>query len=324
MQPNEDTNQPQQPVEPEASVTPPSAPAPEASSQPEPVAVTPTQPVEQQPLNPAGAPLPPSSPKKSNKMLFIILGAVGGGLILLAIIGWIVYTMLFAVSKADYAEAAKVMNNVQSKAAMAYSDVSQLSYVSTSGTQTKVKNDVASARASIDALKAENNKLKDVRALRDSDVKKAYDTYMAQFAKFGTYSSGILDSMEKLFPALKTCSDSSLQSTSNIAAYQAGLTACISELEDAQDLPDPDLKKLSGATLTAMKSIKTAIDELGSLSSSNYQRASEIRQDIYDAQDAYRDATTDARSNLEKRAKSAEIKDAYNDLAALLNEKQFK
>jgi hypothetical protein len=216
------------------------------------------------------------------------------------------------------------MNNVQTKASAAYTDISEISYISSYGTELKATNDISTARNSIKALKTENEKLKDLRALRDKAVKTAYDTYMARFAKFNTYSNGILDSMEKLFPALKKCDDTNALSTSNVAGYQAALAACISSLEDAQDLPDADLKTLSAANLTAMKSVKTAIDELATLPSSNYQRASEIRQNVYTAQDTYRDAITDARSNLEKRAKEAEIKDAYNDLANIVTNKQFK
>lgn len=267
---------------------------------------------------------PPVKPS-SNKTLFIVLGAVAGGLVVLGLIGWAIYATLFSVSKADYAAAARAMNDVRSKSSVAYSDVTKLSYLSTSGTETKVKNDIDTARTSLKELKAENNKLQDLRALRDSEVKEAYDAYRSQFAKFDKYSAGILDSIEILFPALKKCSDvgSGGTSTSNIAAYQAGLASCIAELEKSQKLPDADLQKLSEATLTAMKSIKVSTDELATLPASNYQRASEIRKEVYAAQNTYRDATTDARSNTLKNAKEAEIKDAYNDLAGLLNDKQF-
>ena len=318
MNENEDTTTAAQPTQPSVEPATPEqspvvAPTPAQSSPPQP------EPVATQPSVTPGYPAP-----KSNKKMLIIIGAIVGAVVLLGIIAWVVYAALFAVTKEDYRQAAAISNDVSTVGSQSYSDVLKISYITTYTTETAIKNDVDSAKDSLTEYKSANTKFKDLKALRDKDVKKAYDAYMEKYNGFVRFSNSYIDSAEKVLPAVVGCEKISSTSISNLSSFNIAIAPCKEALNDAKDVSDPDLKKFVAAYLENAKDITAIVTEATTLSSSDYVRRSALSTQIYDATDKLQDAQKDANSNIEKRLKEVNPRASYNNFGDLLTDKQRK
>ncbi len=265
---------------------------------------------------------PNSSASKTNKNLFIILGAVVGGLVILGVIAWAVYASLFAVSKEDYREAVRVGNDVVSDASRSYLDISKISYISSYSTETKTKNDIDSAKDSLAAYKTANAKFKDLKALRDGDVKKAYDEYTKKYNAFVTFADEYTKSAEKAIPAIISCEEISNASVSDVASFKAAVAPCKDALSSAKNVSDKDLKAFVAAYIDNVDKISAIVDEAANLSSTDFTRRSTLRSQLSDETKKLQDAQKDANSNIEKRLKDVSPREAYNDFGNVLEEKQ--
>lgn len=232
--------------------------------------------------------------------------------------------MLFSVSKEDYRQAAKVSNDTVSLASTSYTDVLKISYISSYSTETQTKNDIGSAKESLAAYKAANVKLKDLKALRDKDVKVAYDKYMEKYTAFVAFAEPYISSAEKALPAVLKCESISSVSVSDVASFKVAIVPCQDALQGAKDISDKDLKAFIASYIGNVDKISAIIDEVGSLASNDYTKRSALRTQLYDETDKLGDAQKDANSNIEKRLRDVSPRDTYNALGEVLTEKQIK
>ena len=268
----------------------------------------------------------PAPQKKSNKTGLIVGLSVGGvvGLIVFIIIGFVVYNALFAVSKEDYREAVRTGNNIVGDASKSYSSLTKISYISSYSTETQIKNDVSDAKDALAKYKEANGKFKDLRALKDGDVKKAYDDYSKKYDSYVAYADSYIASAGKALPAISECEDVSKATVSDVASFKAAIVPCQDALKSAEDISDKDLKTFIAAYKQNVTTISGVVDQVAAVSDSDYTTRSKLRQQIYDATDKLRDAQKDANSNIQKRLKEVSPREAYNDLGDLLTDKQRK
>jgi amino acid permease len=123
MDPNATNPNNVQPADDTPPVQPPVAetPAPEVSP------VAPEVPAT--PQNIAAPVQTPQAPKPSDKKKIILIAAIVGGVVLLVGIAFVVYSLLFSVSKKDYQEAKRQYNDVSIASAGLTSDVASCSVV---------------------------------------------------------------------------------------------------------------------------------------------------------------------------------------------------
>lgn len=199
--PNTTDTQPQ-PVAPPVMMSPPpvyTQPQPVAPPQPQPV----VQPQPQQPSYPVQ--VPPQStypsyapqPKKGGSKLWIIIAAAVGGLLLIAAIVFAVIT-LSKPSKADYEAALKIMTDHSDKI-MAISTSDSTAYVKESA-------------GLIDSYVAD---LGDAKAMRDKEVKDLYDKLYAEYQSV----KPVLESIATVSDQYKELTDSECTLTPSISSY---------------------------------------------------------------------------------------------------------
>lgn len=267
-------------------------------------------------------PTPDSSGNKKSKLPLIIGGSVLVGLLLVGLIGWLLYSLLFSVTKEDYADATRSLNSVVGKASASISDVTSIAYITSYSTETKTKNDVDSAKDSLEEYKKANAELKDHKALRDEDVKLAYDAYMDKYDAYIAFADGYVKSAEEALLAVIECESISSTSVSDVASYKAAIAPCEDALENTESVTDKDLKSFIAAYKDNVDEVTRLVEESASLSARDYTRLSRIRTQIYGTTDKLRNAQKDANSNIEKRLKDANPREEYNALADILTDKQ--
>ena len=282
-------------------------------------------PVEKQEEQPAVAPASIAK-KSSNKPVIIIAVAAASviGLIVLIVIAVVVYNAMFAVSKQDYRDAVRTGNDIVSDASKSYSALTRISYISSSSTETQIKNSVDDAQKALEDYKKANKKFEDLRALKDGDVKKAYDEYMQKYNAYISYGESYASSAAKALPAVRKCEDVSKSTVSDVASFKAAIIPCQDALKSAEDVADKDLKQFISAYKENVAVISGIVDQVGSVDSSDYATRSKLRTQIYDATDKLRDAQKDANSNIQKRLKDLSPREAYNDFGKVLEDKQRK
>jgi len=194
-----------------------------------------------QPTAPVVTPTPQLSRKPSKKLIIIL--SIVGAVVVFAGIAAILYGLLFSVSKADYRTAANTTSEVSSAGSKSYTAVSKVAYISTSTTDIEIKENATKARELLATYKEEGKKLADVKALRDGEVKDAYDAYDKKFNEFVAFSEAYIDSAEKVMPAIAICEEIGRSSSSAVgkAAFDAAIAPCEEALNKVTDVKDKDL-----------------------------------------------------------------------------------
>lgn len=274
------------------------------------------------------APTPPEAPKgmptiPKNKKPLIIAGAV----VIAAAIGLVAFTSMNKVSQKDYRDAVLTFNDVSSDASESFSSLTTLAYASSSSTETKIDNDVDDAKEALKTYEDANKKLKDLKAMKDKDVKAAYDAYQAKYDGYVKYAGSLVDSLPQFAAVIKSCdsSSSSMYNTSDVAGYLQTITSCRSALEKAKDVSNEDFAKFAEGMDEAYGKLESIITELSKLATpsqfgtADYTRARELRNELYDIKiySVYSDFT----SNVTKSVKDADPAKAMNELGSVLRKK---
>lgn len=288
---------------------------------------------EPQPTTPVPTPQPPVGPSlgKFSKKQIILLASAVGGAILLVLIGLVIYAAVFSVSKADYRQATQEYNTVTKKGNDSIRALSSFTYLSSSTTETKLKNDIEEAKTALADYKTANEAFTGLKAFRDSEVKTKYDAYTKKYEAYVVYADNFLNSIDKVYPAFQECGASNATSTSlssaNLGTYKSAIDACVKALNGSKNVADKDLQTLttelskSYTTLNGYIAEYTALATPTTYGSNDYNRAREIRTATYDID--FRAPVTDYTSNATKHSKAADPSDAANDLGQLLSDKQL-
>ena len=271
-----------------------------------------------QPTTPVVTPAPRLSRKPSKKLIIIL--SIVGAVVALAAIAAILYALVFSVSKADYRTAANTASDVSSAGSKSYTAVSKVAYISTSTTEIEIKENVTKARELLATYKEEGAKLSDVKALRDGDVKKAYDAYNQKFNEFVTFSETYIDSAEKVIPAIAICEEigRNPSGVAGKAAYDAAIAPCDEALNKVTDVKDKDL----AAFLTAYKknvADTTAVVVKGE-NATNLEKI-KLRTELSKITSELRTAQREGSASVTERLKAVRPYDTLSDLYDLVADK---
>ena len=310
------------PVEPVA----PTAPAePVTTAAPNPFAAAPAPETPAEPQNPMFAATPTQMPQapKSDKKKLILIAAIVGGVVLLSVIGFIVYTLLTSVSQKDYQEATRQYNDVSIASASLTSDVASVSYSISSDDDAEFNDAVKEVEASIEKIKTENEELSKMKAVRVGDGSKLYGTFNDKVKAYLAYATDLTDSVKNLRPAMATCGKISDANDAN--SRVAALKACSSELQGVTDIPNAEMKTFIDTAATSYGEYATIYEQINGLSNpygAQYEQYKTLRDKMYAVQDKISDASKTLRSSLEKRDDEMSVKDSAKALGDFLTEKQ--
>lgn len=323
------------PVTPEAPTTPIASEAPASPDSVTPITpetpVTPGAPVV--PLTPstpdttssftAGpeGPKTPKTPKFSKKM--ILIAAVVGGAILLAIIAAIIFVALTSVSKEDYRDAARQYNKVNTASASLTSDVSLLGSAAGNSSDAIFDQRVSEVEDSIAKIKTENEELAKLKAVRVGEGAKLYKTFNDKMKAYLAYGSDLVTSVKNLRPAMVTCDN--VSDASDAAARVAAVKACATELEGISDIPNEQMKTYISALAENYKKYASIYEQMTALTNpygAQYEQYKALRDQSYDVQDAITAAGTTFRKDLEKQDDELSVKDSANKLGDYLSDQQ--
>jgi predicted nuclease with TOPRIM domain len=317
MDPNATNPNNVQPADDTPPVQPPVAetPAPEVSP------VAPEVPAT--PQNIAAPVQTPQAPKPSDKKKIILIAAIVGGVVLLVGIAFVVYSLLFSVSKKDYQEAKRQYNDVSIASAGLTSDVASVSYTLNDEDDADFNDAAKEAEASIEKIKTENTELSKMKAVRVGEGAKLYKAFNDKVDAYLAYATGLIDSVKNLRPAMTTCNKVSDAKDAN--SRVAALKACSSELQGVTDIPNAEMKAFIGTLASAYGDYATVYEQISALSNpygSQYEQYKTLRDKMYDVQDKISDASSILSDELDKRDDELSIKDSAKALGDFLTEKQ--
>lgn len=320
-------NQPQAPESPQAPQQPVEQPQFQPQPQPQFQPQQPQQQYQPQQPQPVGTsynmqPQSGSAPK-NNKKLFLWIGIAAGALLLIGATIAIIMA-IFVVSKDDYRKAYGQMIEVSTVSYDLNSASSSIQYGMDSSTDTKFKNDVESTEKAIEKIRQENKKLADFKAVKFGEGKVKYEAFSKKLDEYLTFNSGLLTSATGLREASVSCESATNESITSVTSAKNAIDECVSALKKVDGIPNEDMKVYSQKLVTEFDKLSSLIGELAQISDpygAQYEKYKSIRDQVYDVQDNVSDAETDFRSNLEKHAKDADIKNSADEFLDFLDDK---
>ena len=256
-----------------------------------------------------GQPAAPNTPPTNSKKMRTILLVVIGGLLALGIAVAVVYFMFFYVSKSDYKSAEKQTNTAL--AAYHKADDAAEEWSTTVADASATDRDITSKKTAYNdanaAYKTAVGDLADMRALKDSKVKSAYDAFVAK----NNAATANNESMAEAMPTLRTMvvecnnADTSGMDTSDLStiadAWDKAFTKCTKAIKDLSSAKNSDVA-------TVGKKLE--------------QYFSEMRTDIVALQAAY--IAKDEAAFTKAYNAFTDVEDKYNSDESLKNVKKHQ
>jgi hypothetical protein len=298
---------------------PPVQPAPvmSESSTPPAMDVAPTppaafpQPTPATSAQPAAFAQPPMQPAPKKSHMGLILGLVGGGVALLAviIIGIFLFINAFSVSKADYAAASTKLDEVRN----AYNDMSGV-YISSSSSKTVLQNGLDTLKTARTKFNTAYTELGQEKAVKnDADMNKLFKAAEAKKPKFDAAMDMTVEAYEKI--ALPTAG-LEVSNISDLTSVRDAYAA-ISGLKNAQNKQYVD-------TVTGIMQKIVPLAAKVQAGRADYRKYdSAALKQYYQLADDLTTASNDWQSNIEKAAKDGELSDELNALSTPLFEKSL-
>ena len=279
-----------------------------------------------QPPQPSPQPAPNGGtsyqmPPKNNKN-FVWIGILVGAVVLIGIIIAVLFAV-FSVSKEDYREAYSQMGEVSSANSRLSTELSSIQYSVSSATDTKFDNDAKAIEDSISKIREENEKLGELKAMKVGEGKDKYQEFNEKLDKSLTFISDAVKSLKDIRDAASVCDDTTSTSSSDAAAVKGAVNKCVDALKEIDDTPNEDVKEYAKGMSTEMENLSSIVDKTAGLTDpygSQYSQYKSLRDQLYDVQSNLQDIVTDFRSNFEKHAKEASVKDQANDLIDFLEQ----
>lgn len=262
---------------------------------------------------------------KKNKQL-MIFGIVGGAVLLVAIIVVVLMLTVFGKpSQADYKAFVDQMNTVRRD----YQGASRM----TAGVATRpTQGNVDSAYQSFESYKKDTEKLKDMKALNDSELSDAYKQFSERNDKFMPYFDGVFSSREAIVGIGENCDNSKTSSaiTGNLrtnpdsvmSEYDKALKPCQDSIKALESSKNTTLAKFGremGETYTKLReSLSGVVDAYKSKNLSQMQSAyREMSQMGLKASQSARQFSTD----MKKEVDAVDVRDQLNKLGRLAADK---
>ncbi len=303
----------QQPIQKQA------APAPFVPAQPQSFSSAPVSPVAPapSPFGPPPAPIGSSpggsySPKKGPGK-GLIIGLVGGliGLILLVGGGFLLVTMLFVVSKSDYQTAYDSASDLRSS----YSKLNS-TYLSSSSTETEIKNEVDTYKKASKDFDANYEKLSELKAVKaDSDVAAAFKKLATKKEKFDEARSVELEAYETVIPAVVRFTSSTSSSSS------AKITQWRTDMEAVTGLKYQVNKDFVATMIDQLKTLETYTVKVEAGRADYRKYDSSAVTAFYDTYDKLTTTMRDWGSNIDKLKDDGDVADEINDVGEVITKK---
>jgi len=248
----------------------------------------------------------------SKKKLFLIVIAAVVGLALLGGGGFVAFTILGGVSKADYMQASTDASAVESKLSEMNIATSALAY-NYDTTETQTNNKIDTAKKSVTEYKDAVKKLASDKAVKTGSAAKLYKTFKDKNDKFSPIADSYISSAALVILPISRCENSLNNATSDVVASK--LDECIASLSALNNISDTDIKAEVDTTVASFKEMKTLIQQYASTPASNYSQQSAIRSKIYSNEDDLSKKLKDIDSNIEKKLNDNDPSDQLKALA---------
>lgn len=327
-QPNNPQLQPPQPPEPiQNPPQPPQLVVPQA----EPAAVPPQpqfqpqlapqpQPAFAPQPQPAFAPQPMASPApmvqagQGKPKIGLLIGVIVGVAVLIAaaIAGFI---LLSGPTKDDYKKSAATASDVVAT----YNGMSA-TYISTSATETEIKNDLDTLKANRSKFDTQFAELATQKAIsRDDEINKLYKAATDKKVKFDNAQNAQIEAYEKILPLVIK-----IDSTpSDASAYASMISTLRGDLQALQ-LNEQVNKDYIASLVRDLKKVEALIPTIVAGKEDYRKYDSKATSDFYDTIDSLSNDDRDWKSNMDKLQSNGELRDDLNKLEDALFAKTVK
>lgn len=266
-----------------------------------------------------GAPVSPGEPKSKKPLL---IAAIIGGAVLLAIIGVVAYMLLSTVSKEDYRNATKQFNSVSSASSSLNSDVRSLSSA-TSSSDEKFDESVKEVEASLAKIETENEELSKQKAVRVGEGAELYGTFNDKMKAYLAYADELVVSVKNVRPAMLKCS--AVSDAEDVTSRIAALKECASSLGSVSDIPNAQFKTYIGEIKGVYEEYASIYEGMAGITAPFGAQATEyraLRDRMTAVQKTLSDSTKKFSADLKVRDDELSMKDSTKALGDFLVEKQ--
>lgn len=265
---------------------------------------------------------------KSNKGLIAALIGVGV-VVLLAIIAAIVYFVFFYISKADYKHAAAQTNAVIT----AYNklDSAKTNWSSAASDETSSDSTVASKKADYEsankAYQSAVTALSNERALKNSKVKAAYDSFAAKNKDFMANNDSIVQTMPTLRKIAIDCSNKTIGSMGThdlsqlVAVYDKAMGPCTDAMKELSLSKNSDAASVGKKAVSHFADMRTHIVAMQQVYIANDRTTFESEYNAALAAASSMGTVTDL-SNIKQHQDSLSPETALNHLASVIQSLQ--
>lgn len=292
----------------------PQAPAPEPTATPEPVIPAPQ----------GQAPYPHSSNKTG-----LIVGIIAGVLVIGGVVALILMLTMGGISKKDYENYAKSVDTVRDEYKAASSDVTPyLSAILSGGTSRTTTEEV---KELMSKYKTASEDLSKEKALKDEDIKKAYDAFTKKNDQFMKFVDSIVATKEQFSEANDKCGADRASGISTatpdalVSTYDAALGPCVTALDELAKVENKEIAEYAKKMAAVYREQRTLMVQLADAGKSGDAAAvSAARSKVSTQASKFNTVAREFSTSFRETTKNNEVKDELNALIKLANEKVTK
>lgn len=274
-------------------------------------------------------PAPQAAPVAKQPMFSKKMLLIGGGVIVAIAVIITMLMLLSGPSKSDYNEAVTVMKAVREDYKSMDSKMRKAaSSMLSSGNSTSTED--VSLEKELNAYKENIDKLKGLKALRDKEVKEAYDKLASKNEKFIPYVSDLSASMGDLGQVGKVCGEVStaLRGVNPTSAEQAvsefdkRMEPCNQALDKLKDVKNKTLGEFAGKMRKAMADVRNVLGELPALANSqDRSKMYELRSKLMKVVRSLSEESLQFSKKMREETKENDAVDEINALGKLVVQK---
>lgn len=258
-------------------------------------------------------------PKKSNKMLFLIIGIVGA--VLLAGIILAVVMIFSMVSKADYRKATMQMNELASTTSDMNRSINSIQNRLSSSDDARFSQSLEEAKTAIEEAKQQSRAMAKNKAVRSGEGKEKYAAFDKKMQERLKFADEVTSSFGKLREATIACTG---RTASDPEEAKAMLNKCNDVLAKSGDVPSGEVKEYMKALNTETEKLLSLITRMGAITDPYGAQNEEyrtVRDGVLDAQEKLRNIDTEFRNQFNKRLTDTNPQQAARDLQMFLRDK---
>ena len=251
----------------------------------------------------------------------MLWGIIGGSIaFILLVVGIVLAVILLSgPSKEDYKEAHDKVTKVRGTYLRVGSAFRMVSYGTSTASTDKIKESVEEYKKSVDDLK-------DMKALRDKDVKQKYDDFIKQNNEFTTMVGDLADASDELLETTKNCRTAttfprfSSDRSKLLENYDKTVSSCVSAVKKLAKVKSQLLSEEAKRLGDAFDEQRKLVEEMqNAYNSGDSSAISAAASKLYRHLTKFR--TSDAPKKLNEAFQKAEVNSQLNALGRVLTEK---